>query len=177
MSVFLGNFQSSLGKLFCRTLGNSCFSYTSRSSLSDKFYKIDALKNFKAPTKVHLQWSPASVKLQALPRTLQKKESIAGVFLWTFVNFFRSYSIEQLKTVPALFLLQLIFIAKQNWKYFPNIHVHERLLWFFKKIYLLEKGRSPFLVTFNIIIGRIFAGKFHWTFSSCFKQTGVTLKI
>ena len=169
MSVFLGNFQSSLEKLFCRTLGNSCFSYTSRSSLSDKFYKIDALKNFKAPTKVHLQWSPASAKLQALPRTLQKKESIASVFLWTFVNFFRSYSIEQLKTAPALFLLQLIFIAKQNWKYFHNIHGHERLLWFFKKMYLLEKGRSPFLVTFNIIISRIFAGKFHWTFSSSLK--------
>ena len=120
-----------------------------RSSRSQIFFNIDALKNFASFTGKHLCWSLFLIKLHALrPATLLKRDSNTAVFLWNWRSFLRTTSFtEHLQWFLLWFLQQnnVIFSVitvtlghnqKLSWKYCNYYHPS-----LYKNIHLLSKAR------------------------------------
>ena len=61
-----------------------------KSSRSQMFFKIGALKHFVNSTGKHLCWNLFLIKLQARPATLLKRDSNTGVSLWTLQKFLQN---------------------------------------------------------------------------------------
>ena len=118
-----------------------------RSSSSQMFFEIVALKIFASFTGKHLCWSLLLIKLQPLsPATLLRRDSNTGVFLrkiWSFSEnlfFYRTPLVAAFET-NCLYMLWksigwFLYDTSFYWKGFPNSVWKDTLMKTYKIRYL-----------------------------------------